>query len=83
VSLHVWHDGYDWVVAESAEDAVDVECDITSNRLSDYDPDEWQQLPDDKPLKIVDWDGNGTDREQPCAAWVAENGRGFLCSTEY
>jgi hypothetical protein len=42
----------------------------------------WTQLPDDKVMKIHD-DPDDEPITKTCAQWARENGRGFLCSTEW
>ena len=84
--LKVWANGViDWVVAESAEDARAVANEHTGGPGDDDDEipagDEWEAEPDDKVLSIHGDEG-GTE-EKTCAVWVAQNGRCFLCSTEY
>ena len=98
MKLSVWHDkDGEWVVAESAEDAVLAYNQYIGNSKNDdgAPPEEWHALPDDKPLPVVyedehDMPACATDEERQaleivrtCAEWVAINGRGYLCSTEY
>lgn len=60
--------------------------------------DEWYSLPDSKVIKIDDSEGELRKRgfktetnpisghevvARTCAEWIASEGRGFLCSTEY
>lgn len=80
-TLKVWrNDVTDWVVASSPKDADAVCLEHTGDHPDD--PHEWEALEDDKTLAITDdWDGKITTRT--AAEWVASNGRGFLCSTEY
>ena len=88
--LHVWHNGYDWVVATTAEDARAVEHEVSLGGVCSHDDacdcegDGWEQWPDDKTVTIHDLDGDeGPTQTKTCAEWVAQQGRGFLCSTEY
>jgi hypothetical protein len=90
--LHVWEDSdCVWVVAADARDAA-----IAYAEFCGYDdpagqiglpgtyinPDDWGMVPDDSELEI-DRGDEGIDLEtQTCAQWVAEQGRGFLCTTE-
>lgn len=86
--LHVWHNGYDWVVAKDEADARAVEHEMigdpcTHDDTCDCEGDGWDQVPDEAPLKIA----TGEDGAPPivtktCAEWVKDEGRGFLCSTE-
>lgn len=87
MTLKVWaNDVTDWVIAESAADARAVLNEHTGFPGDDDDQippeDEWEAEPDDKPLEIRTDDGRGVVKKT-CAEWVAESGRGFLCSTEY
>jgi hypothetical protein len=88
VNVYVISDA-DKVIAHGEADAWAVWTETTG-----MDPDEegcrediWE-LPADKELRIVcDADGNPSDDgetiSRTCAEWVAHQGRGFLCSTEY
>jgi hypothetical protein len=84
VILHVWHDDCDWVIAESAKCAT--VWAMSSGGATHSDPKDWKQWPDEKPLTIHDYYSDRQDfrgRTLTCAEWIAEHGRGFLCSTEY
>lgn len=77
--LHVFRNDCDWYVAISPEDAAQACQEVTG-----LDPDEidaFRPLDDDSDLLIRDDDGNKTVKT--CAEWARENGRGFLCSTEW
>ncbi|NUP08379.1 MAG: hypothetical protein HOW73_20205 [Polyangiaceae bacterium] len=93
--LHVFTDDTDCVIARDVHDAVAV---MRETYGEGYEPPnhdgviELEQLADDAELTI--WaDPNGDVGEphadgnalltQPCSAWIAKRGRGFLCSTEY
>jgi hypothetical protein len=53
MSLRVFHNGCDWVVALDAEDAWNVWCEASGESRDDYKDDmEWGAEPDDKPLTI-------------------------------
>lgn len=85
-SLHVFHNGTDWYVAESAEDASRVAEDHYTCDAADVgaEPGDLEQLPDDKPLTILDTENHeGPSTTKTCAEWCASNGRGFLGSTEF
>lgn len=137
MSLHVWHNGYDWVIAESVSDARELSG-------AEDDGDGWTQLDDDEMLTIIQdepptaacgcqerwqahlestrvasrlrehlaqqghfmasllvkdapvrpdpkvWRHNGHLKSCPigaetksCKQWIEEQGRSFLCSTEF
>lgn len=95
LGLHVFHDGWNWVVAASAEEAVKAYAEhIGDDICPDEDggaPEHWKQLSDEVTIEIwCDEDGSITEVEadgaepvgRTCAAWIARNGWGFLCSTE-
>lgn len=81
--MHVYSDGTDWYVAESALDACHQQEELAGN--DDASPeDEWEQLADDTTdFTIHDFDGTGVAKTQSIREWIAENGRGLLCSTEW
>ena len=92
--LHVWSDNdCVWVVAADARDAAiaygefcgyDNPAREIGQPGTDIEPDNWSMVPDDAELTInrADEDEPPDSITQTCAAWVAENGRGFLCTTE-
>ncbi len=74
----------DWVIAESMDDANQVLCEHYQRTPEKLLEDELQvvgQRADDKPLTITDDDGTKTTLLPE--EWVAREGRGFLCSTEF
>jgi hypothetical protein len=77
--LRVWHNGYEWVVAETPEAAIDILIAGGCDYCRDED-NEWTALPAGKCLTTND------ETLGPCTmlacAW-AERGAGFLGSTEY
>lgn len=86
--LHVFkNDVVDWFVAETAEEAKRLsiayakECGIDVE-LYDVDDNMFTQERDDKRLTIND-DSESGKTTKTCAEWAAQNGKGFLCSTEY
>lgn len=82
-TLHVFTNGFDWIVAESAADAARLAEDHHGG-TGDGDPDEWEQLSDKKLLPIYDTDDRAGPRTtKTCAEWARDNGRGFLCTTEF
>ena len=87
--LHVFSDDVEWYIAASAVDAMAAQRELTGMRESNQDPETWEQVPDERSLAIhMDDHGNAAEADAPvvtktCAEWIAEQGRGFLCSTEY
>jgi hypothetical protein len=78
-SLKVWHNGYEYVVAESPEAAVDSLLATGADYCAEED-DGWTELPAGQRLTVNDEElGPCT---MLCCAW-AEQGAGFICSTEY
>jgi hypothetical protein len=70
------------VVAESAEDALDLWCETTGEKRSDWSAGDFEMLPDEQLLAI--WDDDGILQTcKRCGEWAEEHGRGFLCSKEY
>jgi hypothetical protein len=82
VALHCYEIGPDTVIARDPEDVrvVLVEC-YGDDALGDYKDDEPRELPEGKMLGVRDDDGVVT--RKPVSEWIAENGRGLLCSTEF
>jgi hypothetical protein len=82
----------DWVCAENVDDAWDVYAEHNGGKRADYDDDDcgMEEVPDNAPLKI--WCNAGGTPDEPhgdnkliertAAEWAAQEGRGFLCSTE-
>jgi hypothetical protein len=79
-ALHVFSDGTDTVVAASLEDALAVWTEHAGEREDDMDP--FELVPDEKPLTITDAD-DGTMETKTAGQWADDNGRGFMCSTEW
>ncbi len=93
--LHVFFNGYDFVVAESIDDARQVALDQQGSPeqrakwspetlalvTQDVEGDGWEQWPDDRRLKLVD-DGGKILVDKPCTEWVHESGRGWLGGNE-
>jgi hypothetical protein len=73
MTLHVYKNDCDWVVATSPEDAWDEWCAYTGERKEDYAQwDEFEQEPDDKPLVIwADVDFENCDCKAKLAAYQA------------
>lgn len=80
-ALQVWFNGTDTVVAYSAEDAFAVWLEHSGERAEDY-ANEFERR-DFLYLSIVDASGDGKTVTKTRDEWIAETGRGFLCSTEF
>lgn len=84
--LRVFTNGTDTVVAADLADAqrvVEAHHGVTFEQEG-WSLDEWEEVPSDQLITI--WD-EGYDAllytSKTAADWVASDGRGFLCSTEY
>lgn len=85
--LRVFTNDTDTVVAVDLADAQRV---VEAHYASTFEQegwslDEWREVPADKPITIRNlhdcgWDDKAT---KTASEWAAENGRGFLCSTEW
>lgn len=83
-ALGLWTNDYDTVIAYDREDAIALWAENIGEDPDFYDPTEWERLPDDKPVRIYeDDDTSKPPTEKMPAEWIAQNGRGFLCSTEF
>lgn len=85
--LHVFEmsTGCDFVVAADDDDAWSVWCEFTGEDRADYEEgDDWERKPGDESMTIRGecGDAKSERRTMTCAEWAAENGRGFLSSTE-
>lgn len=79
-NLYVWTDKVEWVVASSLDDVREVLRQYRGD--DDIIIENFVKLPDDKAIVIGDENG-ALKTSKTAAEWAAENGRGFLCSTEY
>lgn len=81
MALRVWTNNTETVIAESAADAQKV---LEEQYGESYSEDlEWHVRPDDRPLKIMNFAGDDVAVTKTNAEWIASEGRGFLCTTEY
>ncbi len=87
--LHVFaNEVTDWYAAESAEEAAQLCRQHHIDNKTGCDEDEmgldFYQEDDDKIIGIVpDEDQSLPAVKKTCKAWAMDNGKGFLCSTEY
>lgn len=83
--LKVWSDGQTWVVARGVDHAKGILESMMGEPVSgiqDYDGGAWEELPDDKVLKVRMDDGRG-DVFATCALWISTNGAGVLASVDF
>lgn len=83
--MHIYtNEVTDWIIAADEADANAVlreHYGYTQAQLEEEGAHVRKQWPDDKLLRVHDDDG--VKRELLPAEWIAREGRGFLCSTEY
>ena len=82
MTLSVWHDGEDWIIAESAEDATVVWAEHYGEPAEEL---RWKRWDDNRTLSMFDFgdDDEVTKVTRTCAEWIAGNGRGWLCGANY
>ena len=82
MTLSVWTDGEDWIVAESPEDATAIWKEHYGEPAEEL---HWKRWEDGRTLAVFDFDENGEVAKimRPCSEWIEGNGRGWLCSVEY
>lgn len=78
----MWHDGEDWVVAESAEEAQRIVIELTGIHPEESPVEDWGPVDDDKVLAFNHQDGRPVER-RTAAEWVALNGKGHWASVNY
>lgn len=83
MDLQIWHDGYDWVIAETAEEAAR----LSQGHTGEMTPILKEAIDNfevyDKPtLKITPGEGE-TWVEMTTEEWIAKEGPGYLCSSDY
>jgi hypothetical protein len=88
MSLHVFFNEQEWVIANDKEDALTVWYEQIGEKREDYEDEiEWQELADEQTLKLFDEtdpETNGkTPTEKTAKEWTEVFGRGLLGSTEY
>lgn len=86
MSLHVYFNEVEWVIAESEDEASKIWFEFTGESPEDYPDDElvWDRWDDDRELSIYDETlDKPTTLVKTCKEWIELKGRGFLCSTEY
>jgi hypothetical protein len=88
VTFHVYTNVTDFIVAESLDECWQLFEKHTGERRVDYEEgDPFGRLVDEMPIKILCENGRPSDSGEfatkTAAEWVAQEGKGFLCSTEY
>ena len=77
----------DTIVAEDLADVAIVLADHYGSSMAEegWTLDEWGLVTDDTSITIRNVHGNGWDDKETrsAAEWAKQNGRGFLCSTEW
>lgn len=84
-TLHLFTDGTDTVVARDLADVPACYSDHVGISFSEEGMSlaDWEQIPDDKPIAIHNYDDNGGTLTLTAREWADRDGRCFLCSTEY
>lgn len=93
MELHVFTNKTDWVIAADVDDAWRAWEEHSGEERADYDTEwTWDQLAPTHEITIwCDAEGDPCEPEEDgsdlitraAAEWIAAQGRGFLCSTEY
>jgi hypothetical protein len=87
--MKIWTNGTEWWIAQDLEHLRKLYREFCGLELEDEDVagDGWEPWPDDKPIRIREnedddsWPPDGVTLLP--AEWIARDGPGFLCSTEY
>ncbi len=80
-ALKLWTNGADTYVARDVEHVLELYKQAQGVEYDADDCGEWELREDEGPFAITDEDGGKVTRTP--AEWIAENGPGFLCSTEF
>lgn len=84
MELRIYTSEVDFVIAASEDEANAALCKmygVDLGELLDTDLEVTGTWPDDKPLTVTDDDGRKVTKTG--AGWIASEGRGVLCSTEF
>lgn len=84
MTLRVWTDGTDWVIAATAERAHELRASACNGGLDEFgELEDWKPLADEDRLRVHDQRDDSV-LTLSAAEWVAREGKeGFLCSTEF
>lgn len=80
--LHAWTDGTETYVAPSAEDALRMQRELGFHEGKQEPIGAWSKEDSERALTIQTQEERGAVT-QTVARWIAENGPGFLCSTDW
>lgn len=83
--LKVWTDDEDWIIAESLDDVISVQCELTGETESCYRDNystEFSPMKDDEVISVGDENGQNPVKAT-AAEWVKSNGRGMLASRNF
>lgn len=80
--LKMWHDGEDWVVAESAEEAQRITIELTGISAAETPVDGWSQVPMGRELSFDHGDERPKEK-RTTAEWIAINGKGHWASVNW
>lgn len=81
-NLKIWHNGVDWIIAESAAAVVAWEKENYGESFTELE--EWEALDPSNDLTIFDEDDrSGPKTTKKVSEWIAASVPGFLCSTEF
>lgn len=88
MTLQLWTNDYDTFVAESAEEAVKLMCEMVGEPIESYTGEgefELHEKQDNDELTIVIENEEGVEGPvtKTVREWIDQNGKGLLCSTEY
>lgn len=81
-ALKLWTNGTETYVARDVAHVLELYKATVGEAYDAEDCSEWEEREDKGPFAIALDDGRGSVTQTP-AEWIAENGEGFLCSTEY
>lgn len=76
----MWFDGYDWYIAESADEAQKFQIELTGEDQDRDSSNEFVSVDPDSDLTFVDDDGKRETRK--VSEWLKDHTKGFFASTE-
>lgn len=92
--LDLWHNGIEWVVAKDPDDARAILHATTGEKCQGVDPlsgareccdgtEDWHRVDGGEFITVHDYQPNLPPQKHSARVWVAMNGCGFLCSSEW